>query len=60
MPSINLQVDEELPADLMKKFNAMGIDKNKIKICGDVKSPVKKAQTMVNKAMESASKITLK
>ena len=48
MPSINLQVSEELPEELLNKFDQMGIDKNKIKICGDVKTPVKKAQTLLS------------
>ena len=33
---------------MLNKLDEMGIDKNKIKICGDVNTPMKKAKTLVS------------
>jgi len=44
MPSINVTVSEEIPAELIDKIVEMGIDVSKIKVKKDTKDATLKAQ----------------
>ena len=50
MPTINVQVQEEVPEELIEKMAAMGIDVSKIKVKKDTKDAKTKAMQLFKKA----------
>ena len=53
-PSINVQVTEELTSEILEKFEKMGIDSNKIKICHDPRSTAQKVQSLITGSVTPA------
>ena len=57
-PTINVQIEEDVPKEMLDKLLKMGIDKKRLKICHDPRSNEKKIQSLIQMPI-NATKISI-